>query len=169
LIQFCETLQTSYLNKTNSSSSDMIKAIEAGRLLLKGGGKMIVFNSSKIMKGSNDLLSPLDNQRELYALGLGLTEDLISCDIIQSSKEHSNSLTLSEITNACNGNLHLIRNYNIDNHYMQLYNLILRILQRYTGWEALAKIKISKGFNLEEVITTVLRKDNVIILPTVDR
>jgi hypothetical protein len=144
-------------------------AIDAARLLLKGGGKIIVFNSSNIVKGQKDDLTPLDNNQSLYALGLGLTEDLISCDVIQSAKEHCNILTLNEIINACNGNIYLFRNYSIEHHYIALYNTIFRIITRNTGWEALSKLNFSKNFKLEEIYTPLLRKDNILLLPTVDR
>jgi hypothetical protein len=138
-------------------------------LLLKVGGKIIVLNSSSVAKGQKDDLTALDPDQQLYALGLGLTTDLISCDIVQNARQQVNILTLNEITNACNGGVYLFKNYNIDNHYVTLYNTILRIITRNTGWEALAKINMSKSFKLAEIYTPVLRKDNILILPTIDR
>lgn len=184
LIKLVDYIQSSFSNVPGpDKKSKVFSAIEAAQLLLKvNGGKVVVFNASTsitsdplMRSGSHSNVTKeelpytcTDNQA-LFTIGLSLVNDLISCDIFQAAKDPCNLVTLNQICNPSNGHIYLYKNFDLTFHYKNFYNQVRRVVSRQTGWEAVCKIKISKNFQVKEVLTPVLTNDKIlIVLPTVD-
>jgi len=69
-----------------------------------------------------------------------------------------------------NGTLYFLKNFNIDNHYKNLYNQIRRVFTKNMGWEAVMRTRFSKGVKITNFITPILiSNEDLMVMPAIDR
>jgi protein transport protein SEC24 len=76
---------------------------------------------------------------------------------------------LNEISNLTNGNTFYYENFSLERDFKSLFNMFTRIITKPTGWEAMCKIRLSKGLKIKDHLTPILTNNlDLMIMPVVD-
>ena len=189
ILQILDLIQTTF-NKNNINLKNHIKdsnkifdALNGAYSLGKNlGGKIIIFSSSNIIGKLPNMNDGIDknstkeqiayschDKKQMEVMGLNLTNENISVDLIISADTSIELLTLNQLCDFANGNIYLYKKFNIDLHYKNILNQIRRILSRPIIWEGLNKIRFSNGCRITNFITPLLiLKNELFVFPTLD-
>ena len=177
ILQTLDLIQNTY-NKNNPNipnihckdSVQIFQAIVGGYLLGKNfGGKIIVFSSSNAINSIPKMNSGLDknmtreqiaysahDKRKLGNMGINLTNENMSVDIIATADTQINTFTLNQICEYSNGHLYFYKKFKFELHYKTIFNQIRTILSRPTCWEAVNRTRFSSGFKISSYSTPIL-------------
>ena len=191
LINFINSFETLYdisklneendkeINKNNFESDCLLFAIECGKVLLENkGGKIIVINSTidwtkrvSNINHSNNFYESIDKEKKIESLGKVLTKYKITCDIfqIQNKKEYLNVLDLSDICSYSNGCFYLFKNFNLQIHEKNIFNTLIKCIQKQKAFEVLLQIYFPLNIELSQCLSKMpLQVDNDFLLSNID-
>ena len=191
LINFINSFETLYdisklneendkeINKNNFESDCLLFAIECGKVLLENkGGKIIVINSTidwtkrvSNIKQSNNFYDSIDKEKKIENLGKVLTKYKITCDIfqIQNQKENLNVLDLSDICSYSNGYFYLFKNFNMKIHEKNIFNTLIKCIQKQKAFEVLLQIYFPLNIELSQCLSKMpLQVNNDFLLSNID-
>uniref|UniRef100_A0A0G4F9A2 Uncharacterized protein n=1 Tax=Chromera velia CCMP2878 TaxID=1169474 RepID=A0A0G4F9A2_9ALVE len=167
-----ETVITSLLDmlpnmfaKTKAQESCLGSAMKAAYMAMKHvGGKMLVFASSLPtvgelpLKGSRDnprllntdkeveLLRPVDDNHKHFAVEM--TRVQISLELFCAATQYMDVASLAPLVKFTSGELHYYPSFNIHTLGEKLRGELWRVLTREMGWEAVMRIRVSKGWRI---------------------
>ena len=167
------------INKNNFESDCLLFAIECGKVLLENkGGKIIVINSTidwtkrvSNINHSNNFYESIDKEKKIESLGKVLTKYKITCDIfqIQNKKEYLNVLDLSDICSYSNGCFYLFKNFNLQIHEKNIFNTLIKCIQKQKAFEVLLQIYFPLNIELSQCLSKMpLQVDNDFLLSNID-
>ena len=167
------------INKNNFESDCLLFAIECGKVLLENkGGKIIVINSTidwtkrvSNINHSNNFYESIDKEKKIESLGKVLTKYKITCDIfqIQNKKEYLNVLDLSDICSYSNGCFYLFKNFNMKIHEKNIFNTLIKCIQKQKAFEVLLQIYFPLNIELSQCLSKMpLQVDNDFLLSNID-
>ena len=163
----------------NFESDCLLFAIECGKVLLENkGGKIIVINSTidwtkrvSNINHSNNFYESIDKEKKIESLGKVLTKYKITCDIfqIQNKKEYLNVLDLSDICSYSNGCFYLFKNFNLQIHEKNIFNTLIKCIQKQKAFEVLLQIYFPLNIELSQCLSKMpLQVDNDFLLSNID-
>ena len=171
--------------KENKESNQLIFAIECGKCLLqKKGGKIIVINSSTSWKSKIDSIYKEENNNNynnlnkkneeddfFVEIGKSLTKYQITCDIfeIHNNNEIHNADDLLNICNYSNGNFLFYKNFNINMHYNNLFNSLIKSITNQRAYEIIIQYYTSPIVTMNQNLSIIpVQKDNSFLFPCIN-
>ena len=171
------------INNNTKDSEKLFSALNGAYLLGKNlGGKIIIFSSSNILPNLPKMNGGLDknatkeqiayschDNKQIETMGINLTNENMSVDLFVSAEKNIKLLTLFQLCEYTNGNLFFYRKFNIDLHYKNIFNQIIRVLSKPICWEGLNRTRFSNGLTISNYLTPVLIFNNdLFVFPTGD-
>ena len=185
------------MNNTEECEN-LIFAIECGKLLLQNkGGKLVVVNSSINWKNKIELYQEINKQNNnanksllnnlniintnsnknkeeddpFIMIGKSLTKYQISCDIFQLQKknEQQNNNILINICNYSNGNFYFYKNFNINVHYKNFFNSLIKCISNQKAYEIIMQFYTSSIVTISQKLSIIpAQVDNSFLFPCMD-
>ena len=171
------------INNNIKDSEKLFSALNGAYLLGKNlGGKIIIFSSSNILPNLPKMNGGLDknatkeqiayschDNKQIETMGINLTNENLSVDLFVSAEKNIKLLTLFQLCEYTNGNLYFYKKFNIDLHYKNIFNQIIRVLSKPICWEGLNRTRFSNGLAISNYLTPVLIFNNdLFVFPTGD-
>ena len=171
------------INNNTKDSEKLFSALNGAYLLGKNlGGKIIIFSSSNILSNLSKMNGGLDknttkeqiayschDNKQIETMGINLTNENMSVDLFVSAEKNIKLLTLFQLCEYTNGNLYFYKKFNIDLHYKNIFNQIIRELSKPICWEGLNRTRFSNGLTISNYLTPVLIFNNdLFVFPTGD-
>lgn len=168
IISTLDMIQNSFNSSIHKDSNKLIDALDAAYLLSKSsGGKVLVFNASQSIREhprikstkqipQEELIYSPTDEKYFSQKGITFTNNHISIDLFIASEQYINLITLNQLCDYTNGNLHFFKKYRMDIYYKSLYNKIYKTITGYIGFECVMRTRISGGYKISSFITPVL-------------
>lgn len=168
IISTLDMIQNSFNSSIHKDSNKLIDALDAAYLLSKSsGGKVLVFNASQSIRDhprikstkqipQEELIYSPTDEKFFSQKGITFTNNHISIDLFIASEQYINLITLNQLCDYTNGNLHFFKKYRMDIYYKSLYNKIYKTITGYIGFECVMRTRISGGYKISSFITPVL-------------
>eukprot|EP00927_Polykrikos_kofoidii_P024008 TRINITY_DN21923_c0_g1_i1.p1 TRINITY_DN21923_c0_g1~~TRINITY_DN21923_c0_g1_i1.p1 ORF type:complete len:930 (-),score=126.08 TRINITY_DN21923_c0_g1_i1:107-2785(-) len=150
--------------ETNINESCMGSAVKAAFMAMKHvGGKMLVFGSCIPSVGALALKSTRENSRtqndrdvELLRpvddgfkdLATELTKAQISVAMFMAPQQYVDLASLAPLAKFTGGDLRYYPGFHIHTQGLKLKTELLHVLTRYMGWEAVMRVRVSRGWKI---------------------
>ncbi|CEM07675.1 unnamed protein product [Vitrella brassicaformis CCMP3155] len=150
---------------TKINESCLGSAVKAAHMAVKHiGGKVLVFASTLPTVGELqlkynrykppmlnterevELLKPADE--EYKALAVELTRVQISVELFLCPNQYIDAASLAPLVKFTGGDLHYYSNFNASQQGDKLREELLHVLTRNMGWEAVMRIRVSRGWKI---------------------
>jgi protein transport protein SEC24 len=169
--------------ETQTNESCLGSAIKGAHLLMKQvGGKMLVFGASipsvgdMALKSSRDNPKLLGTDREVEILrpandswkdyAAELTKAQISVELFVGPHTYVDLASIAPIAKYTSGDLRYYPNFHIQHSGLKLKTELLHVLTRFMGWEAVMRIRVSKGWKITKFYGHVfLRGADLLVVP----
>eukprot|EP00397_Hematodinium_sp_SG-2012_P006512 GEMP01006545.1.p1 GENE.GEMP01006545.1~~GEMP01006545.1.p1 ORF type:complete len:981 (+),score=148.58 GEMP01006545.1:401-2944(+) len=159
-----ESLPTIFQESKNTEAC-LGPAIKAAYLAMKHvGGKLVIFSASMPTIGELHLSVSRENSRKLGTdqesellrpaseaykdLAAELVRVQISAEIFVATPQFYDLSSLAPLAKFTGGDLNYYQMFRSDLHSEKLSQDIKRILTRYTGWEAVMRVRVSRGWKI---------------------
>jgi protein transport protein SEC24 len=155
----------SMFQDTKVSENCMGSAVKGAFLAMKHiGGKLLLFNSCIPSIGENALKSTRDQPR-LYGterevellrpvsenfkdMANELTRAQISVELFIGAQTYVDLASLAPLAKFTGGDLRYYQGFHIQTHGMKLKSELVHVLSRYMGWEAVMRVRVSRGWKI---------------------
>jgi protein transport protein SEC24 len=169
---------------TQDTQSAMGPALQcAYKIMASEGGKLVVFQSTLPSIGAGKLLDrqaanndPTGRQlmqpgdQYYKTLALELSKVQIGCDLFFFAPKYVDVATIGCLSKFTGGEVnHYQLTQNVANEVSRLQNDVYRTLTRNTGFEALMRVRCSKGLSIDSHVGSFfLRAQDLMTLPNID-
>jgi len=164
IVNLLDSLPTIF-RETKTNESCMGSAIKAAFMAMKHiGGKLIVCSAAIPSVGQNALKSSRDNPRllgtdrevdllrpvnESYTeLATELTRAQISVELFVAPQAYVDLASIAPLAKYTGGDVRLYAQFHIQHQGLKLKNELMHVLTRYMGWEAVMRVRVSRGWKI---------------------
>jgi protein transport protein SEC24 len=173
----------SLFQDTKVSESCMGSAVKGAFLAMKHiGGKLLVFGACIPSVGDQSLKSTRDNPRFLGTekevellrpvnegykdLANELTRAQISVELFIGANAYVDLASIAPLAKYTAGDIRYYPAFHIQTHGMKLKSELLHVLSRYMGWEAVMRVRVSKGWKITKFYGHLfIRGQDLLVVP----
>lgn len=182
ILNLLESLPTIFA-ETKVNESCMGSAVKGAFMAMKHiGGKLLVFGacipsvgelSLKTTRENNRLLGT-DREVELLRpvndgykdLATELTRAQISVEMFLAPQQYIDLASISPLAKYTGGDVRYYPQFHIMNQGMKLKNELNHVLTRYMGWEAVMRVRVSKGWKITKFYGHLfIRGQDLLVVP----
>jgi len=187
IITLLDSLPTMF-GDTIVSASCLGSAVKGAFMAMKHiGGKMLVFGACIPSIGDLSLKSTRDNPRLLGTekevellrpvtnkegsdgykdLGTELTRAQISLELFMAPQQYVDLASISPIAKLTGGDLRFYPQFHINTLGPKLRSELTHVLSRYMGWEAVMRVRVSRGWKITNFFGHLfIRGQDLILVP----
>jgi len=169
---------------TTVNESCLGSAVKGAYLAMKHvGGKMIICGACIPSVGDLSLKSTRDNPRLLGTekevellrpggsdgykeLGTELTRAQISVEIFMAPQQYVDLASISPLAKFTAGDVRLYPQFHINTLGLKLRTELMHVLSRYMGWEAVMRIRVSRGWKIAKFYGHLfIRGEDLLMVP----
>ena len=183
ILQMLDSFPRLYKPGKAPAESCMGSAIKAAKLAMKHiGGKLVICAASIPTLGDLQLKGAKDNPRLLNTdrevellkgsvegwteLAAELTKDQICVELFVGASTYVDLASLAPIAKFTGGDVHYYKGFTSQIHGEKLKKDLLHVLSRETGWEAVMRVRVSKGWKITSFYGHMhLRHPDLLVLP----
>lgn len=168
---------------TKISESCMGSAVKGAFMAMKHiGGKMLVFAATIPSIGELALKSTRDNPRLLGTdrevellrpvndgykdLATELTRAQISVEMFLAPQQYIDLASISPLAKFTGGDVRYYPQFHIQHYGLKLKQELLHVLTRYMGWEAVMRVRVSRGWKITKFYGHLfIRGQDLLVVP----
>jgi len=164
ILTLLDSLPTIF-GETKVNESCMGSAVKGAFMAMKHiGGKLLVFGACIPSVGDLSLKSTRDNPRLLGTerevellrpvgdgykdLATELTRAQISVEMFLAPQQYIDLASISPLAKFTGGDVRYYPQFHIQHSGLKLRNELLHVLTRYMGWEAVMRVRVSRGWKI---------------------
>eukprot|EP00443_Scrippsiella_acuminata_P000985 CAMPEP_0115296138 /NCGR_PEP_ID=MMETSP0270-20121206/67076_1 /TAXON_ID=71861 /ORGANISM="Scrippsiella trochoidea, Strain CCMP3099" /LENGTH=960 /DNA_ID=CAMNT_0002713751 /DNA_START=9 /DNA_END=2891 /DNA_ORIENTATION=+ len=173
----------SMFRETQINESCMGSAVKGAFMAMKHiGGKLLVFGANIPSIGDLSLKSTRDNPRLLGTdrevellrpvndgykdLGAELTRAQISVEMFLAPQQYIDLASISPLAKYTGGDIRYYPNFHIQHSGMKLKTELMHVLTRYMGWEAVMRVRVSRGWKITKFYGHLfIRGQDLLVVP----
>lgn len=188
IMNLLDSLPTMF-QETKISENCMGSAVKGAFLAMKHiGGKLMVFGSCIPSVGENKLKTTRDNPRMLGTdrekellipvkeagrenppykeLANELTRAQISVELFMGANAYVDLASIAPLAKFTGGDLRYYPQFHIQTHGMKLKSEIIHVCTRKTGWEAVMRVRVSRGWKITNFYGHLfIRGQDLLVVP----
>jgi len=183
IMSLLDSLPTLF-QETKINESCMGSAVKGAYMAMKHiGGKLLVFSAAIPSVGEYSLKSTRDQPRLLGTdrevellrpvandpykeLANELTRAQISVELFMGAQAYMDLASIASLAKHTGGDLRYYPGFHITLHGMKLKSELLHVLTRYMGWEAVMRVRVSRGWKITKFYGHLfIRGQDLLVVP----
>jgi len=182
ILNLLDSLPTIF-RETKVNESCMGSAVKGAFMAMKHiGGKLLVFGACIPSVGELSLKSTRDNPRLLGTdrevellrpvndgykdLATELTRAQISVEMFLAPQQYIDLASISPLAKYTGGDVRYYPQFHIQHSGLKLKNELIHVLTRYMGWEAVMRVRVSRGWKITKFYGHLfIRGQDLLVVP----